>query len=252
MKLRRPRVNSALTLVELLVVIAIIGILEALLLTAVSQAKAKAQKIQCVGNLHQIRVDLQNLLANNHGYPIAIAKGHLNSDYSGNWIRQIELGGFGILQPATNFYETGIWRCPSAVWKTSFLDQKPPPKKLYYGYNRFGVDETTNRLNSLGFNGRYDTNSDTYVAIGESEVAVPADTMIIADSFDASGGLERRDLGWFDNYGNTATRHQGKANVVFCDGHVESPPLPFLFADTSDTALSRWNRDHLPHREKLP
>jgi prepilin-type processing-associated H-X9-DG protein len=46
-------------------------------------------------------------------------------------------------------------------------------------------------------------------------------------------------------------RHQGKANVVFCDGHVESPTLQYLFADTSDEALSRWNRDHLPHREKL-
>jgi prepilin-type processing-associated H-X9-DG protein len=46
-------------------------------------------------------------------------------------------------------------------------------------------------------------------------------------------------------------RHQGKFNVVFRDGHVESPALPFLFADTSDAALSRWNRDHLPHRERL-
>jgi prepilin-type processing-associated H-X9-DG protein len=46
-------------------------------------------------------------------------------------------------------------------------------------------------------------------------------------------------------------RHQGKANVVFCDGHVESPTLQFLFEDTSDDALVRWNRDHLPHREKL-
>jgi hypothetical protein len=43
----------------------------------------------------------------------------------------------------------------------------------------------------------------------------------------------------------------GKANVVFCDGYVESPPLQFLFADTSDAALSRWNRDHQPHRERL-
>jgi len=47
------------------------------------------------------------------------------------------------------------------------------------------------------------------------------------------------------------SRHQGKANVVFCDGHVESPTLKFLFEDTSDAALVRWNRDHLPHREKL-
>jgi prepilin-type processing-associated H-X9-DG protein len=40
-------------------------------------------------------------------------------------------------------------------------------------------------------------------------------------------------------------------NVVFCDGHVESPTLQFLFEDASDEALSRWNRDHQPHREKL-
>ena len=39
--------------------------------------------------------------------------------------------------------------------------------------------------------------------------------------------------------------------VVFRVGHVKSPPLKYLFEDTSDAALSRWNRDHLPHREKL-
>ena len=58
------------------------------------------------------------------------------------------------------------------------------------------------------------------------------------------------DLLWFRNAANF-TRHQAKANVVFCDGHVESPTLKFLFEDTSDAALVRWNRDHLPHREKL-
>jgi hypothetical protein len=46
-------------------------------------------------------------------------------------------------------------------------------------------------------------------------------------------------------------RFLGKANVVFCAGHVESPTLQFLFEDTSDAALVRWNRDHLSHREKL-
>jgi hypothetical protein len=45
--------------------------------------------------------------------------------------------------------------------------------------------------------------------------------------------------------------------VVFCDVHVESPTLQFLFEDTSDAALVRWNRslrtatNHLPHRQKL-
>ena len=43
----------------------------------------------------------------------------------------------------------------------------------------------------------------------------------------------------------------GQANVVFCDGPVESPPLAFLFADTRTAALCRWNRGHQPHRERL-
>jgi hypothetical protein len=37
----------------------------------------------------------------------------------------------------------------------------------------------------------------------------------------------------------------------FYDGHVELPTLPFLFTDTSAAALSRWNRDHHHHRERL-
>jgi prepilin-type processing-associated H-X9-DG protein len=72
---------------------------------------------------------------------------------------------------------------------------------------------------------------------------------------DGVGNLERAYvIPFFLDFRGTArayARHQGKANVVFCDGHVESPTLQFLFEDTSDPALSRWNRDHLPHREKL-
>jgi prepilin-type N-terminal cleavage/methylation domain-containing protein len=46
--------NSAFTLMELLAVVAVIGILAALLLTAISHAKAGAQRIQCVNNLNQL------------------------------------------------------------------------------------------------------------------------------------------------------------------------------------------------------
>ena len=75
--------------------------------------------------------------------------------------------------------------------------------------------------------------------------------MAVGDN--VAGGLDfmRQDLEYLKQRGASA-RHHGKLNVVFCDGHVESPTLQFLFADSSDEALIRWNRDYLPHRERLP
>jgi prepilin-type processing-associated H-X9-DG protein len=124
---------------------------------------------------------------------------------------------------------------------------------------------TPTATNSLGLGGHniLDAKSSLVTAppANESEVASPSEMMAIGDGFVGDtnvvldGGFSfKRTYDLTDDSGSTKRsykRHQGKANVVFCDGHVESPTLPFLFADTSDAALSRWNGDHLPHREKL-
>jgi prepilin-type processing-associated H-X9-DG protein len=147
---------------------------------------------------------------------------------------------------------SGVWHCPS---------NPKGEERISYNYNVFGDTRIGNYTNALGLLGYYTSNShndgvDFEAPIGESEVVSPSDMMAIGESIFGESWFMRRALKSLDEsvqFGNgmASLRHQGKINVLFCDGHVESLTLNFLFVDTTDAALVRWNRDHQSHRDRL-
>ena len=100
---RRPA--RAFTLIELLVVIAIIAVLIALLLPAVQAAREAARRAQCVNNMKQLGLALQNYHSSAGSFPssynASIAGGGSNGIW-GSWSPHSMLLNFMEQQPLSN------------------------------------------------------------------------------------------------------------------------------------------------------
>ena len=255
----RAQLRSAFTLVELLVTIGIIAILAAFLLAAVTSAARRSRSIVCLGNLHQQSITLSSFVLQYGAYP---AEGLYEADgfggQKGHWMKTLVWEDTASISPVLGekMFRVIVY-CPSAPKNLDFL----PIQAGFacYGFNSRGISPTS--LTTNGFGLGVEVVDGVSRPVPADHVVSPANMYALGDGVSGNGGnltdgtllLARAVNIQFnsDALSRIQERHSGKLNVLSCDGHAASLPTGFLFSDSSEAALSHWNRDQKSHPEML-
>ena len=218
--------STGFTLIELLVVIAIIAILAAFLLSALSQAKQRAQTVYCLNNVKQLELcchlyatDFDDFLPPNEAGGFVSAPSTTNAasvvDNSASWCPGIapEDGSDSNTVTAGNIYpynkSPAIYHCPA---DHSTVYGQPDLLRT----RSFCMDISVNC-----------PEANSYSKFTDITAPSPANLFVFIDTqesdiWDATFGLFPADS-FFAGYwlDLAADRHSRGANLSFADGHVE-------------------------------